>query len=247
MSNRTARLAINIINYFVVPTVLVSNIILPGRTEAQDNPAIKDGNPCIEEICINDEVKNLPRLNWRKVAIPRESYESQLKAIGNPSSVKLFSRYWAVGRVDGIGLQALSKVKGFCTNSIKTSPQLAGEYSNKEGKPVLVSFSVVPSEDGKSQKFVVTRILKFIFKGKLTPEQYDDLTKQAEEKYGSLVKQPNKSPRYPNVSINSALGDGAFLQIESQFDQLNPPDGVPINPSKFQYFPGCGGDRKIKL
>jgi hypothetical protein len=245
MSNRTARLAINIINYFVVTTVIISNSILPGRTEVQDNPAIKDGNPCIEEICINDEVKNLINIKWKKVTVANVNYSLPFKVVGDPNATNTFIRYLNVGSIDGIGLKALSKIKGFCDNPMGSVTSLGGSYINKKGQPVLVYFSAVPSADGKSQKFIATGINKVIDRASVTPEQEQDLAAQAQEKYKSYYQKPF-SGHYPNVNLSTVSGS-PVLRIESQFGKLNLPDGVPINPSKFQYFPGCGGDRKIKL
>lgn len=219
---------------------IVSSIILPGRA---DNPPVKNGNPCIEELCINDEVKSIVNIKWKKVPVNNVDYTSSLKAVGDPNAVKVFSRYWNIGRIDGTGLQALSKIKGFCQMPMDLT-SLTGEYTNKKGQQVTVSFLAVPSDDGKSQKFIVTDIFKMVQKEKVTDVQYEDLATQAKARYHSFYNSSGLT-RYPNVSIINNSMRGVTVHITSQFGKV--PDGVAINPSKFQYFPGCGGERKIKL
>jgi hypothetical protein len=245
MKNKISKFSTSIINYFVISTAALSiNIILPGVAETIENPPIKDNNPCIEELCINDEVKSLVNLKWKKVTVSNGDYTSSLKAVGDPNAVKVFSRYWSIGRIDSIGLQALSKIKGFCQKPMELA-SLQGEYTNKKGQPVMVSFVAVPSEDGKSQKFIVTDIFKMILKEKVTEVQYEDLAAQAKARYQSYYYDYPKTARYPNVSIINNSMRGVTLHITSQFGKMIP--GGVIDPSKFQYFPGCGGDKKINL
>jgi hypothetical protein len=199
MKNRITKLTINSINYCVISLTIASNIILPGWA---DNPVAKNGNPCIEELCINDEVKSLINLKWKKVPVSNSDYTSSLGAVGDPNAVRIFSRYWSIGRVDSVGLQALSKIKGFCRQPILPEVNLKGEYINKKGQPVVVNFNVVPSPDGKSQKFIVTNISKVIQRANVTPEQEQDLAAQAQEKYKSYYQKPF-SGRYPSVNLSS--------------------------------------------
>lgn len=251
MNNRITKLVLEITKCFVVSTTFLGNVALAGQAVAQDNPAIKDGNPCIEEICINDEVKNLPQLNWEKVNIRIKTLGYPYTTIGDPGALKVFSSYLNVGSVDGTGLRALAKIQGFCQSplggGLTSRGTLSGRYLNKKGQSVAVDFEFVPSEDGKSQKFLVTKIYKQIAKGTFTDEQIRDLQSQAQVKYTKYFETSNGSPRYPNVSVFNRGGDGIVVAIQSQFGQLNPPDGIPIDVSKFQYFPGCGSDKKLKL
>ena len=243
MQGKTSRFTLMSRNYLVV-ALAVASFVTPSQITATENPAVKNGNPCIEEMCINDEPKDLLKLKWKPVPVAKTTYESYVKAIGDPAAAKIFSRYWAVQRIDAAGLQALSKLKGFCENPVQGRGGLAAEYTNQKGEPVLVNFSVVPSEDGKSQRFVATKILKFIAKGDFTSEQYADLNQQAKAQYQQYYQKEGYS-QYPNVSITG--NGGAFLHIKSQYGQLDPPNGIPIDISKFQYFPGCGADKKLKL
>jgi hypothetical protein len=251
MNSRTTELVLDITKCFAVSTIFLGSVVLAERAVAQDNPATKDGNPCIEEICINDEVKNLPQLNWEKVNIRTKTLGFSFAVVGDPGAVKVFSSYLNVGSVDGTGLRALAKIQGFCQSplggGLTDSRILSGKYLNKKGQSVAVDFAFVPSEDGKSQKFLVTKIYKQIAKGTFTDEQILDLQSQAQVKYTKYFQESNGSPRYPNVSVFKRGGDSIVVAITSQFGQLNPPDGIPIDVSKFQYFPGCGADKKLKL
>jgi hypothetical protein len=245
MKNRIVTSAIKIVNCFaVLAATSTVNISLPGVAENVENPPIKNNNPCIEELCINDEVKNLSRLNWKKV--PASSGTYLVKAVGDPNAIKIFSRYLATRNIDGTGLQALVKIKGFCEKPMELRTSLSGRYTNKKGQLVVVYFSVVPSQDGKTQNFIVSGISKVITKEKVTDEQYNDLVVQAEKKYQNYYQRNNANTvHYPNVRVNSSSLTGTYLQLESQFGQMIP--GGVIDPSKFQYFPGCGGDKKINL
>jgi hypothetical protein len=246
MANKILEATISMIGYSATLATITNLTIFPGRAEITENPPIKDGRPCIEEICINDEVKNLPRLNWKKVPVDKGNYSPALKAVGEPSAVETFLRYRNIGWIDSIGLQALSRIKGFCQMPIENSFGLQGEYTNKKGQLITVSFAIVPSEDSKSQKFIVTNIFKRIQKEEVTGIQYKDLAIQAKARYQSYYYGDSaKSPQYPNVSLINNSMRGVTLHITSQFGKI--PDGIVIDPSKFQYFPGCGGDKKITL
>lgn len=243
MQGKTSRLNLMSRNYLVV-ALAVAILVTPFQATAAENPAVKNGNPCVEEMCINDEPKDLLQLKWKPVPVAKTTYESYVKAIGDPAAAKIFSRYWAVQKIDGAGLQALSKLKGFCENPVQGRGGIDAEYTNSKGQPVMVSFLIVPSEDGKSQKFVATNILKFIARGDFTPEQYADLNQQAKAQYQKYYQREGYS-QYPNVSITG--NGGAFLHIKSQYGQMDPPNGIVVDPSKFKYFPGCGADKKLKL
>jgi hypothetical protein len=232
----------NRIGFIILTTAL--SALLSIQVKAQDNPTAKNGNPCVEELCINDEVKDLLAIKWKKVPVSNTNQRASFKIIGDPKAISTFLRYVVTGSLDQTGLKAFSGIKGFCSRPWDMPTDISGTYTNKKGQLVVVYFTVVPSEDGKSQKFVATKIAVLLGRGRMTEEQYADLGKQVKVKYPNHYKEYNGSPTYPNVSINN-ITDGIFLILTSQFGQMTP-EGV-INPSKFQYFPGCGSEERIKL
>lgn len=229
-----------------IASLLLLNILAEAKVTAQENSPSKNGNPCIEEICINDDIKSIPPLNWRKVRVSNEDGSQFLQAIGDRAAIKTYSRYWLVRQIDGVGVAALAKIKGFCKNPLEDSTMaISGVYTNKKGMPVLVVFHVVPSEDAKSQKIIVARIEKAISMEKTTPEQTNDLENQAKARYPDYYPKSAGSSQYPMVVVSDSLGYPT-ITLTSQYTQILTP-GITINPTKFKYFPGCGSEKRMKL
>jgi hypothetical protein len=249
------------------------------KRQAGDNPPVKNGNPCIEELCINDEIKDLGHINWKSVPIigrakfatefvmavgdPRKGDQfSTIRAIGDPKAIATFSQYRYLGKIDSVGLQAMSKIQGFCKKPIDGSTSLKGEYINKKGQKVTVDFYAIPSSDAKQQKFIVVKIDKMISeKRNLTYEQLDDLRDRAKQKYQDTYQDKPSLTRltpnlykikthFPSVSVGSGFGY-TYLTLTSQFKygEYMPGliDSKVLNPTTFMYFPGCGADEKIKI
>lgn len=235
------------ISSIAVSIVLLSHLVSARVVTAQENPPVKNGNPCIEEICINDDIKSIPPLNWRKVQVPNEDGSQFLKAIGDRAAIKTYSRYWLAKQIDGTAVAALAKIDGFCKNPLEDSPMImSGVYINKKSLPVLVAFRIVPAEDGKSQKIIVARIEKVISREKITtPEQLEDLVSQAKVKYTDYYPKSYGSEQYPRVVVGENSGIPT-LSMTSQYTQILVP-GVSIDPTKFKYFPGCGSEKRLKL
>ena len=69
--------------------------------------------PCIENICLGDDLKNISGINWISATkLPKNSKPP--KAIGSAANIKAFAPYWNSGQLDTKGIQLLSGVKGFC-------------------------------------------------------------------------------------------------------------------------------------
>jgi hypothetical protein len=198
-----------------------------------DNPAIKNGNPCIEDVCINDELKDLGHIKWEDVIVSQEK-SREFKAIGNPSSIKKMGYYFVRRYIDSKGIKELNKIKGFCNRPYK----LNGIYEDKKGRDVVVTFDFLPTNNGKTQKFFVSQISQKLFNQTVTREQLENLEDQIKIKYPGF--HGNYDRNKPSVSVGIELTYTSLL-INSQYFS----DG--FSNEEYQKFPGCGGDVQIKL
>jgi hypothetical protein len=198
-----------------------------------DNPAIKNGNPCIEDVCINDELKDLGHIKWENLRINKER-SREVKAIGNPAAIKSLGYYFASGYLDAKGIKELNKIKGFC----KKPYELNALYTDKKGRDVVVTFDFLPTKDRKSQKFFVRQISQKLFNQTVTREQLENLEDQIKIKYPGF--HGNYDRNKPSVSVGIELTYTSLL-INSQYFS----DG--FSSDEYRKFPGCGGDVQIKL
>lgn len=221
----------------IIPFVLVSAALLSRELPAyarEDNPPIINGQPCIEEVCLGDEVQNLSHIQWKKLSAGEIDQPQRIKAIGDTNAIKTFSRY--LTKIDGTGLQALTKIKGFCVNPIhERLYRLQAEYVNKKGQKIIVNFIINPTEDGKSQKYIVSDIIKIIPVENITSEQRTSIVSQVEEKYLGMA-----TSRFPKVSV---MGNTNGVGIV--FNSYLASSTLPYD--TYMKFPGCGGDKKIKI
>ena len=210
-----------------------------------DNPLVKNGMPCIEEICLHDEPQDLDLIVWKgeQAGVQKRSFVE---------AIMLGDRILAV---DNVGLRSLSQIKGAC----QALPTFSGSYTTKNGDNVSVRFQSVVSPDGTRQKYIVTRIERGI-KGSnsLNNQQIEDLDSQTMQKYPAHYYNIYKSSKldFPAGSVRLLAGGtgDASLQfnspaVTSHFHKFK--DGFTLskftNPQIFYNFPGCGSERKIKL
>jgi hypothetical protein len=216
--------------------------VLPAQAQHQDNPTTVNGMPCIEEVCIGDDLKNLGHINWNSAdpSIKRASSKVPRNlAIGNAADIQAFAPYWNSQNLDTKSIKILSRIKGFCIPPLINL--FYADYTNKSGKPVMLVISISTSPDGKTQRWIVRDIFKTIYIGATTDMQRQDLEAQIKAKYPSFAASPTSAPsvRLEVVSV----GVGLRLSMPS----WGPNALRGANRDNMLQFPGCGGDQKIKL
>jgi hypothetical protein len=198
-------------------------------TASAGNPASKNGNPCIDDICIHDRPEDLKNIKWESVRLTGRK-NSFYRGIGNPAAVELIRQYLATGSIDAKGLAAISKVNGFCGKN----SSLVARYIDKKGRPVGVEFEFVPVDGGKQQKFMVTKVgLKLTNELSLTEEQNRNLAEQIEQKYvGFPIMVSLKRDR--SAVYLTSFGY-RHLVLESQFHDIK----TYSMDSPYEKLPGC--------
>jgi hypothetical protein len=164
--------------HWLTTLLLMSSLNLNLQIEsvfARDNPTIRSGIPCIEEICLGDNILKLGKIKWQPVrqltpseldmlAKEPDPYRGNVM-VGNSIAIKSMFPYLISRSIDRQGIKILSGIKGFCNIDprLETSPIFSGEYIGRTGLPVIVGFVILISPDKKTQRIVVGGIFKQIF------------------------------------------------------------------------------------
>ena len=194
--------------------------------------------PCIKNICVGDDLKNISGVNWIPATKLIKKPEP-LQAIGNAASIKAFAPYWNSGQLDTKSIQLLSGIKGFCEAKYLNS--FEASYLNEENNLVIVNFGILISDNKKSQKFIVNRIRRVLYVGQVTQSQIDEVKTQNRQKY-PLFTQEN--PMIPAANIYTA---GKALYLDLSLPIIGPKSlGYPETDAMLS-FPGCVGQPNIKL
>jgi hypothetical protein len=198
-----------------------------------------DQYPCIDDICVRDDIKKLSQINWMSA----DEYlvrGQPPKSIGNTKNIKAFAPYWNGGVLDIKGIKILSGIKGFCEPKYLNS--FTASYLDKDRRLIIVTFGIQILDNGKSQNFVVKNISKVLYVGQTSESQKEALEAQAQEKYPTFYA--NSRPLEPTVHVYKT---GKGLVLDLSLPSIGAKAlGFPSGDSMFS-FPGCGGETPIKL
>lgn len=205
---------------------------------ANGNADIKNGNPCLGGVCVDDDLMTLGHIKWQKAAVrgfgtPIEHYKrtyepkkhAGLFAPQSESITTAAGPYIEAKAFDSEGIAKLSKVKGFCQGRF----ELNGQFLSESGLSTNVTARVIPADDGQTQSIRVTQITR-TYPAETTQEQRQQLK-------NALVA------RYSTVSQKVLLGqkpmrrawkfDGTELNLYSGYSPLQEPADA------FLRYPGC--------
>jgi hypothetical protein len=219
----------------------LGSIVSPAQAHT-DNPPVVNGMPCIAEVCIGDDIKSLKHIQWKSIDLtdiaPQYLRKIDNLAIGTPADIKAFTPYWNARVVDKKAILILSRLKAVCKTSSYNRP-LRGQYIAKNGKPVSVTFSIIPSPDRKSQRIVVTRIFKLLHEGQMTTQQSNDLIQAIKKQYAEIPSNDSLLiSAYPTAEFGIAEVFQQGLQLDAVGNSYN-----RIKDEDIQTFPGCAGER----
>jgi hypothetical protein len=216
------------------------------QTERNSSKRSSDKYPCIEDVCIGDDIRDLSNINWEptdKTAFNSPAAKAiNLRAIGNPADIKAFTPYWFVGRLDNKGVKILSKIKAFC----EITHGLRGIYIDKYKRKVFVTFLQRLSDDEKSQALVVYAISQSQFiPGGVNQYEYADLQSQVKQKY---PRYDGNNPSEARVVANTS---STVTNTTVTLYLWAPTTGVKAialpRMNGILNFPGCPTDSKIKI
>lgn len=164
-----------------------------------DNPPIRDGKPCVEEVCVGDDAMALRHLGWQTAVIPgtenpligagvSDRHLERLRAVlrGDQGARRAVAPYWITQQIDAVGLGALSGIRAVCEYP-GVSHRLRGIYLSREKFRTVVGFDPVASHDGRTLHFVVASIHQYV-DGSPTSARLTALGEQFAVRYAGLPK-----------------------------------------------------------
>ena len=145
-----------------------------GRIAWADNPPVRNGMPCVEEVCVGDDAMALQHVQWQTAVIPgtdtpltgagvSDHHLERLRLVlrGDRGARRAVAPYWITHQVDGVGLGALSRIRAVCEYP-GLSHRLRGTYLSRQGFRTVVSFEPVASDDASTLRFVVASIHQYV-------------------------------------------------------------------------------------
>ena len=204
-----------------------------GRIAWADNPAIRDGMPCVEEVCVGDDAKELRHLRWKTAMIPgtdtplsqagvSDHYLQRLRTVlrGDRGARRAVAPYWVTRQVDGAGMAALSGIRAVCEYP-GLSHRLRGTYFSRDGFRTVVSLEPIASDDGRAQRFVVASIHQYV-DGSPTSARLKSIGEQFAVRYAGLPMYASATKaaaawipaatRGPHLRLLAPFGDSMKLE-----------------------------------
>jgi hypothetical protein len=201
-----------------------------------DTPYEKNNMPCIEGVCLKDDIQSLKNINWISVNKKLSNRQNtHWKAIGDQSSLQNLVPYLSAKVIDSKGINLLAKIQGFCT-VLYANPIFSGFYKGKDGKPIEVNFTLIYSSDRKSQKIVVSEIDKLVASGEFTSEQLTSLGNEAAKRYPNSISKTSLPQTSVTVYPRYRRGDNS-VHLRLFYNNISAIDG--FGGGEFLKFPGC--------
>ena len=127
-------------NYLRIISVLLSVGVFTSITNQvmASSPYEKNKMPCLESVCIGDDIKSLQNIPWMPVdKLPGGKQSEGWKVVGDTKSFQKLLPYLSVKEIDKKGIILLTQIKGFCKGPFR-NPIFSGKYPGKDGKPITV-------------------------------------------------------------------------------------------------------------
>ena len=190
---------------------------------------VKNGMPCLAEVCLGDGIAELQKIKWDKVK--KETVNKSLLEYVNTNfrgKLKASTPYLRRGFSGNTGIfdsQALSNLHTVIADCVTQSyTLLSGTFTSKAGNPTEVVIRLVPSQDNLTQKWTVVTIRRTYKTQSL--QQSNEVIGQLKERYANfstilnVVKEGE--PQVYIDSINPALTLSAYLQTAVERARLHP-------------------------
>jgi len=211
---------------------------------------VKNGLPCVAEICLGDGIAELSKVQWDRAKNPfsspqkplytasRKTSEGEMKLVQSRFRGELASAapFLYDNMFDSGALPILSQVIAACEKN-----ELIGTYTTQSGNPTRVGIALTPSQtDTSKQQWTVISIVR-TFPAAVSNEQKAQIEAQLTERYHAFGAN--------NRSIKNAKpGEGRFFFINgspfgfhlSLFRGIDEGNRMKLNPA-------CGGTSKVKI
>ncbi|WP_028101418.1 hypothetical protein [Pseudoduganella violaceinigra] len=218
--------------------------------DSPSNEYVKNGMPCINGICIGDDIATLGKVKWdvsyyvnyangpklqvRNLKLDDEGvrvYTRGLVAGANSKdALRAAAPYLMQRSFDSDGIPKLTHLKGFCT-----SPNVYGRYKSENGFDTTVLAILLPDGDTLQQSFRVMSITRS-YPATYTREQVQELERQFEQRYAGVHRYA------PKNSQDKAIQP--FWNIAGREFSLN---GTAVGDiqNQMKKYPGCGQELKL--
>lgn len=156
----------------------------------------KNKFPCIEDICLGDEITTLQNLPWEKVDFSKSRanlknqtvlkiYQDQFGKDFRGQISPTIVPYLALGGFDRNALQALAGITANC-NSDSDRKIISGEYVSKGGNPTKVGLELTRKDlENAEQKWRVVYITRFV---EVPKDQVKDVVAQLQARYKNFYR-----------------------------------------------------------
>ena len=242
-------------------------ILLGNSYQAGAEEYVKDGNPCLNDICIGDNISTLmqKKIPWvqvkgysgenyakykpNSIAInrgkelvapqPESNYKNAIFYLTTPSIIGSAN---GGGSFDARGLEQISKVHGFCRGLT-----LEGKFKSKSGYLTTVSMTLVPSDDGASQDFFIRHIIRD-FPRNTTIDDKFQVESEFTERYRSVRRAGWHDQRLANAipAIQDGKNDiNPSWRFSGDYLLLASPLTVKDTSQLFFKYPGCSQSLKL--
>lgn len=209
---------------------IISNNFIHKAIANDPNNNEKNKMPCLEKICVGDNIQNLSDINWipanKKLG---KSKNYGWKVIGSPKALQTLLPYLSGKVIDKEGISLLPEIKGFCTTALG-SDIFSGYLQSEDGKPIEIKFSLVALSNSKEQKIVVSEIRKRIATTDIG-NQRKSLQSEVERRYPNSNKILSRTDAVVQSSMSGGEIKAVYLRLYSK--------GMGSSASALLEFPGC--------
>lgn len=196
---------------------------------------VKDGKPCVKEICVGDGLGELSKINWKKSILlkPPQYFTFAIEHFNKDyrGDLKKSKDYLLQKTFDSTALKYFSDVKAYCGNDFFSYP--TGTYTSKDGNQTEVTISLEPDAinlDSLDQKWTVVKIRRqYMVK---SDQQRREIFEANNERYKSLTEAPGSGYN------KSDFFEGSLILTFNH--RPNVTEQAKLNPL-------CGGSEKVKI
>jgi hypothetical protein len=191
---------------------------------------IKNGLPCINNICLGDDLSSLEKISWEAKKIRSKPSLSKLKKVyrGSDESIQNAALYLDRG-FDNEGLKFLKEIKVACQNK-----SISGKFVTENGNPTVVTVTLMPTKNPDQQRWTVTNIAR-TYPSAISNQQKTEVISQIKERYASILDGKNKKSVMTLIPIGNLAV--TFILVEGL---------VGINEQLIKH-PLCGGASKVSI
>lgn len=206
---------------------------------------IKNGMPCVKEICLGDGLDELRKITWDKV-VPASALDIKNGMASLEENYRgnlIESAAYLVGGTHSFDNQALSKL-GEVIAACHEPSTLTGTFTTQSGNPTDVEIDLIPSLDNSEQKWTVVSIRRHLPRAE-SKKQYEEIRAQLDARYGAFdyIKMAMQKKKDGDAQYIGDLRDGSGFGLGFKLEMLWP----NVTKERYRFHPACGAIKKINI